>query len=156
MLYKLVAQFLKFTFSVWHYLCKIQHPVKAEKCRSINQQTKVSCKQLVFSFISDSSTVSRSHYQPVYVRQCKMLSVNRTVQCCHIALRAVVAVQHSDCSGHKHTAEHLQHRQLHRHTWGWYRPQTNCRSVTQHPVPCSDRSSTVRLYRNRELIHCLI
>jgi len=31
------------------------------------------------------------------------------VQCCHIALRIAVAVQHSDYSSDMHTAEHLQH-----------------------------------------------
>jgi len=31
-----------------------------------------------------------------------------TVQCCHIALRTAVAVQHSDYSSDMHTAEHLQ------------------------------------------------
>jgi hypothetical protein len=35
--------------------------------------------------------------------------VLRTVQCCHIALRTAVTVQHSDHSSDKHTAEHLQH-----------------------------------------------
>ena len=111
-------------------------------------------------YTSDSSsTVSRPHYLPVYVRQCKMLTGKRTVQCCHIALRTAVAVQHSDYSSDRHTDEHLQH--LHRHNWALHRPETNCRSATQHPVPCSDRSCTVRLYRKRQLIakgsvHCLI
>ena len=35
--------------------------------------------------------------------------VLRTVQCCHIALRTGVTVQHSDYSSDMHTAEHLQH-----------------------------------------------
>ena len=51
--------------------------VKAETCCSINQQTKVLCKKLVFS-VTYLIAVSRPHYLPVYVRVCKLLSGKRT------------------------------------------------------------------------------
>lgn len=89
-------------------------------------------------YTSDSSsTVSRPHYLPVYVRQCKMLPGKRTVQCCHIALRTVVAVQHSDYSSDRHTAEHLQHTNTFTVTTGPYidrRPTADQPHSTQFPV----------------------
>ena len=68
--------------------------VKAETRCSIYQQTKVLCKKLVLS-VTYLIAVSRPHYLPVYVRVCKLLSGKRTERT-HIALRTVVAVQHSD------------------------------------------------------------
>jgi len=52
-------------------------PVKAEICCSINQQTKVLCKKLVFS-VTYLIAVSRPPYLPVYVRDCKLPSGKRT------------------------------------------------------------------------------
>jgi len=82
--------------------------VKAKTCRSTNQQTKVLCQKMAF-YIADSA-VSR---QPTLrfmsaSAKCRLASEPHalpTVQCCHTALRNVVA----DYSSDMHTAQHLQH-----------------------------------------------
>jgi hypothetical protein len=85
--------------------------VKAETC-SINEQTKVLCRKLVFSFtylIAQSPGHTTCPFKSANAK-CSLASepyALRTVQCCHIALRTAVAVQHSDYKSDKHTAERI-------------------------------------------------
>jgi len=58
-----------------------------------------------------------------------------TAYCCH---SSTFRLQQR----HAHRWTLATHWQLHRHKWGWYRTETNCRFAIQHPVPCSDRSSS--------------
>ena len=120
--------------------------VKAKTCRSINQQTKVLCQKMAF-YIADSA-VSR---QPTLrfmsaSAKCRLASEPHalpTVQCCHTALRNVVA----DYSSDMHTAQHLQHTNTFTVATGADIERRPTGDPPQYPVPFSD-CSTIRLYWN--------
>jgi len=114
-------------------------PVKTETCCSINQQTKVLCKKLVFS-VTYLIAVSRPHYLPVYVRVCKLPSGKRTKCTVNCALLSHCTAY---CCRSSTFRFGIQQQHLHHHNWGWYWPATNWRSTTQHPVPYFERSTTV-------------
>ena len=75
--------------------------VKDETCCSINQQTKVLRKKLVFSVTyliaqGPGHTTCRFMFASANCRLAIKPNALPNVQCCHIALRAAVTVQHSD------------------------------------------------------------
>jgi len=87
--------------------------------------------------------------------------VLRTEQCCYIALRTAVTVQHSDHSSDMHTAEHLQHTNSFTVTTGAdieRRPT----GAQPHSTPFPVLTAVTKCdYRNNKLpakggVHCLI